>query len=342
MVYIWRGFVADNQVRDENGKSLRLCGADARGVAWFGPYNQVILSGGALVASSVDQLLLDACRKSNQVTLELLATPVWDTTGGKAPLAAFSGGPGKRNVAILQVGKDLVLEMLLSKDGKAETRSLRLGPVAPGRPVHLVVARGSGTVAAYLDGKRVAESKQFAGDFGAWTAQPLAFGREGDSAPSWRGELESVAVYARALSGEEVLRNYGALSKIKQHPSAPANRVRVTAKLTATTPLPPNLRGALGTYPRALAVSTFEVEKVTAGTLPQGGRRILVAQWAALDWEFAPGAKARAWAIGKAFELVLDPWEANPQLDSDLIWDTSGEFDLPMFFDVHSDGSCPR
>jgi hypothetical protein len=341
LVFIWRGSVADNQIRDEAGKSLRLCHAVAKGVAWFGPRNQAILSGGALAPRDTDRLLLDACRKSDRLTIELVATPAADQPEGRVALASFSGGPGKRNFALVQDEGAVFLEILLAKGGAAEVRSLRLFPVVPGRPAHLVVSHQPGVTSAFVNGRRLAMSYELRGDLSAWTVQPLRFGREGDGGPSWRGELKSVAVYSRALFTKEVRGNHRAL-EAELSVEKPAGRIHVKAKLASATPLPENPRDALGTYSRALAVHTYEVEKVLAGTLPAETRRVLVAQWGVLDWELAPGADKRGEAIGKVFELYLDPWEAHPQLAGEMIWNDSEELDLPMFFDVHSDGSSGR
>lgn len=336
LLFVWRGVVADNEIRGATGRGSRRCAADAKGAYWYGPYNQIMLCGGVLAPKEpLDPALLDACKRSGEFTIELVVTPAAGGSTGKVAVAAFSSGEGMPNFALIQEGSRLSL--ILNAAGSGQ-RTLVLPCTAKAyQTVHLAVSYGTGKTRVFVDGQCVMTGDEVQGDLSNWTLQPLLFGREGEKGSAWWGELEAVAFYSRALSDAEVAKNCAILSDLRRdRRSIP--RAHVQAKLVAATQLPANLRGALGSYARALIVYTYEVQKVLAGTLPGDTRRILVAHWAALDWKPAEGTRFRAKERGQIVGLYLEPREAHPQLDTDLTWDDSEEPDLPLYLDVFSDG----
>jgi hypothetical protein len=83
-------------------------------------------------------------------------------------------------------------------------------------------------------------------------------------------------------------------------------------------------------YRQALVVFEYAVEKSAEGELPPG--RIRVAHWAILDGKTLPITRA---AEGQLLQLTLEPFDANPQLESLYLADTlTGAGDLPLFYDV--------
>lgn len=137
------------------------------------------------------------------------------------------------------------------------------------------------------------------------------FGDEYGGERNWAGVLEGIAIYNRFLPAEEARRNaleYEDLRKSRL--SVP--QVRVLAELVATSKLP--TAEQIAPDRSALAVSKYRIKQVLQGELPDGEPadcEILVAQWALLDARTQPIA---ALTPGAAIELLLEPFDRNPQL----------------------------
>ena len=76
---------------------------------------------------------------------------------------------------------------------------------------HVVYTRDpGGTARIYLNGKEQA-SQKIAGDFSGWSDKyRLSLANEMTGDRPWLGELHLVAIFSRALSAEEVSRNFAA------------------------------------------------------------------------------------------------------------------------------------
>jgi ferric-dicitrate binding protein FerR (iron transport regulator) len=163
-------------------------------------------SGGALASDGPAHRLREACRYTRALTLEAWVRPADRTQSGPATILALAG-PGDRVNALLGHGP--------SKDAAdAFTVRLRTSRFPDGASLH--APRGSvtdqathvaftrdrnGSASLYVNGKRVAQRK-IEGDFANWHDEAsLVLG-------PWNGTYRLAAVYSRALSSREILRNF--------------------------------------------------------------------------------------------------------------------------------------
>lgn len=86
-------------------------------------------------------------------------------------------------------------------------------------------------------------------------------------------------------------------------------------------------------YRRALVVESWRVERVLAGTLAPG--EIRVARWALVDGRIAASATQ---APGTRARLTLEPFEAQPQLESLYLSDDAPTA-APLWADVGLGGA---
>jgi len=248
LVFLWRNAIAGNEIRSPEGELIRLCQANPKGPSWFGPQNQLVLCGGMLVPKDADATLLAACRKTNELTIEMIVTPALTETREKAALASFSDGKGSPNFTIVQDGNSLLLTLTTSQAGKASKQELLLFRVNAERTYHLTVSCRPGNpqtdsrniTTVYVNGVRIKTTGSIQGDFGSWTAQPLLFGREGAGGAPWQGTLEAIALYSRVLTEAEVQSHYKILGEALQARKPPA-RVQVKTKQVAITQMPKDM-----------------------------------------------------------------------------------------------------
>lgn len=155
--------------------------------------------------------IVEACRKSGELTLETWVVPGrasfnlegFLVTMGNYPRFAFSlsQGPSKSapgpHKAFVQAGARRV-------DHVDRPKSLATQRTVLPRLTHVVYTRNaSGGELIYVNGQpRVAGRRQ--GDFSAWDGAHARL----DLALEWVGEFRLVAIYARALPPKEVARNF--------------------------------------------------------------------------------------------------------------------------------------
>src|SRR5690606_7228686 len=89
------------------------------------------------------------------------------------------------------------------------------------RPHHVAVTYTPGKLTAYLDGKQVFETTSVKGEL-KWGYGELTFGDgHNGGRHGWLGNIENVALYARALDAGEVARNAEYASRIIANRSYP-------------------------------------------------------------------------------------------------------------------------
>jgi hypothetical protein len=110
---------------------------------------------------------------------------------------------------------------------------------------------------------------------------------------------------------------------------AGATRVVVQARLTKTSAIP--TPQAIAPYQHALVVNTYEVLSVAEG--PYSGKTILVAQWAIRDRRVLPSARK---TTGSLHRLVLERYDAHPELEGERLISASDAPDLPLYYEVGS------
>jgi len=84
-------------------------------------------------------------------------------------------------------------------------------------------------------------------------------------------------------------------------------------------------------YRRALVVTKYRVLEVVKGRYES--ETIEAAHWAILDGRVLPGAVRRP---GARFRLVLEPYDAHPELEGERLTFGSGAMPIDLYYDVSS------
>ncbi len=156
--------------------------------------------------------LTQALRQAQQFTLEVWITPADAEQTGPARIVSLALDRSKRSLSLVQEKGRYELRLRTSTTNDNGTPAT---PTPDGtaihRPTHLVATRTpDGVVRLTLDGKEVA-TNTVAGDMNRWPDDcRLVVGNEVGGDRPWRGEIGLVALYARALTGDEIARNFAA------------------------------------------------------------------------------------------------------------------------------------
>jgi len=291
----------------------------------------LVLTGGAYLVKDADSELLEACRKSGQLTIEAVIEPDHLKQNGPARIVTFSTSAGERNFTLGQQDDRLIFRLRTPATGtNGVNPEVTLCRVAAGQPQHVAVTYRPGELACYLNGNEVYRGRDVQGDFSNWSPQHLLLGDEWDGSRDWAGAVEGVAIFSRALDAEEIRRDaVQYLHLVKSRPAAP--RFVVDVELVARSPLP--TLDEIKPYRSALAVYKYRV----AGNPPSeldGQREILVAHWALLDGRPEPIADGKP---GMKTQLLLEPVERNPQLQRFVTkdeFDSDDDLARPRYYDV--------
>ena len=156
--------------------------------------------------------LTQALRQAQQFALEVWITPADAEQTGPARIVSLSLDRSKRSLSLVQEKGRYELRL------RTSTTSDNGTPVTPTpdgtaihRQTHIVATRTpDGVVRIFLDGQEVA-TNTVAGDMNRWPDDcRLVVGNEVSGDRPWRGEIALVALYARALSADEIAQNFAA------------------------------------------------------------------------------------------------------------------------------------
>jgi hypothetical protein len=291
----------------------------------------LVLTGGAYLVKDADSELLEACRKSGQLTIEAVIEPDHLKQNGPARIVTFSSSAGERNFTLGQQDDRLIFRLRTPATGtNGVNPEATLCRVAAGQPQHVAVTYRPGEMACYLNGSEVYRGRDVQGDFSNWSPQHLLLGDEWDGARDWAGAIEGVALFSRALDAEEIRHDaLQYLRIVKSRPAAP--RFAVDVELVARSPLP--TLDEIKPYRSALAVCKYRVVGTPPAAL-DGQSEILVAHWALLDGRVEPIAD---WKPGMKTQLLLEPAERNPQLQRFVTkdeFDSDDDLARPRYYDV--------
>ena len=329
--FVWETARQTNQIVDARTGKPRRFVLKARGRAHLNHDYAMELAGGAYWVEGISPSLLAACKAGNELTVEAVVTPQDLKQNGPARMVSFSLDPGRRNMTLGQQGKFLIFRLRTPRTGVNGTQpEVRLCELKAGKPAHVVVTYRQGRLTCYRDGRRVLTSQAVKGDFRNWEPAHLIFGDEWSGERDWAGTLEGIAIYRRALTEAEILRQYQAYRAILQM-RKPVPERTVKARLTARSKIPDLKK--IAPYRDALAVFEYRLE----GVLPARGdpkipKTFRVAHWVILDGSPLPVQKL---SVGDLVRMVLEPLEQNPQLEAFYSSDTLEEdFDMPVFYAV--------
>jgi len=326
LVFFWQTAKEGNGLSDLAG-TFRRVNLKARRFARWNHDGAMVLGGGAMLGDEANDILLRACRASNALTVEAWIVADNTTQRGPARIVTFSTNATERNFTLGQEGGTLIFRLRTTRtDLNGTNPQLTLCSLRAGEPIHLVVTYEPGRLRCYRNGEPVLDTNAVEGDFGNWSPHHLLFGDEWNGERDWSGTLEGVALYSRALSEEEAREHYrlyrGLVESRKRVPEIAAH-VELVARSNV-----PSL-AEIAPYREALVVFEYRAKDDAKGSLP---KRLRVAHWAILDG-IPLGVKD--WQVGQTRTLWLEPFAANPQLESIYLSDTlEPEPDVPLYYET--------
>ena len=284
LVFLWETQEKSNFQRDAGRDAFSA----TRVTTWRrGTYSRtgaMSLQGGVLFALDAGMGVYSGCTKAQQLTVEAVVTPANLYQGWKEHphwIMACASGRSMSDVNFLlgQEGRKLVFCLKQNPapdDDEAEpsVKRVELCELPEGRPTHVVISYEPGRFACYVNGKQVVQTDEVTGSL-EWRPLPfdtgLSFGGGknwgGIGHPPWRGELEGIAIYSRAVDAEEAAKNFAAYdAMIKARPVV--RRVELRGRLVEKSTVPD--LGQIAPYRDALVVYEYEVEKVLEAALVGG------------------------------------------------------------------------
>lgn len=180
--------------------------------AWHG--GRFRFRGGSAVAPAADsQQLVNACRSSGQLSLELVLQ-CDSLLQGPVPIVSLSTEGGDGNFKLSQDGAFLVFRIGTRVDGEAVFNpEIRVCRLRDRRAHHLLLTYDGGRLNGYLDGEQVLSTDKMKGDLAMWTSHYLTLADRWNAASGdgWHGEVRALAIYDRALDSQKALRHAAAL-----------------------------------------------------------------------------------------------------------------------------------
>ncbi|MCK5803148.1 MAG: PKD domain-containing protein [Lentisphaeria bacterium] len=343
LVFLWETGNRPNLVMDPATGKNRTYRLKARGHARLDHNYAMELGGGSYVVEGADEPLLEACRKTGELSIEAVLLPANLEQSGPARILSFSTDGGSRNVTLGQQKNELILRLRTTKTGEnGANPQVSLCPITAGKQTHVIVTYKAGRLVCHLDGKQVFSSNKVSGDFSNWAPHHLLFGDEWSDRRDWSGTLEGIAIYSRALGAKEAKQN-AAMSRNRLLARASVPKYEIEAKLIAKSKQPTlkeiaPYREALACYEYEIA-SSKSVASTPKGTGEAPTKRIRVIHWVLLDGQPLPVAEA---LVGSRVQVIVESFDLNPQLERFYQSDTLEEdFDIPLFFAVSAPTVLP-
>ncbi|HOZ45482.1 MAG TPA: hypothetical protein PLO37_11415 [Candidatus Hydrogenedentes bacterium] len=304
---------------DADGQRLHGVSLMPKRLARVDHYGRLIVTEGYFALDEVADGLAAAFAKARGLTLEAVIEP--EAADGVESVVLGLGGD-EANLRLVQSNAALRLEVRTAKG----TQSVTVGEIPTRQATHVMVTCAGDGTACYFNGERIRQGEGVECDFSGWKPQPIAIG-SAVAGRGWCGIIEHVALYPAALDGAECAGCAQAYrERVAQRAAVP--RLKVRARLTARS-TPPTL-DELAPYTQALAVYAYKVTEVVEGSYD--GATLYVAHWCILDRTDLPFRDA---PLDTEYVLALEPFEANPQLESENLSDEVVEdFSIPLFYDA--------
>ena len=154
--------------------------------------------------------LLAACKASGALTIEAWLRPANTRQAGPSRIITLSRGASTRNFTFGQEGANYNIRLRTTeRDANGEPSVTSKGGVATALS-HVVYTRNvDGKAELWINGQLNATAA-VPGDFSNWLAFPFGLANEFDATRTWLGQLHLVALYARALTPDEIDQNFKA------------------------------------------------------------------------------------------------------------------------------------
>ncbi|MBX7212172.1 MAG: hypothetical protein K1X78_27945 [Verrucomicrobiaceae bacterium] len=284
LLFIWENSAATNTVKLSGGREID-CALEPQRAARYGRNLEMRLDAGTFAPKAgAAEIVAEASRAAMPVTLEFILHIDEPVKGAFATLASI---PNLR---------------LSIRDGIINAETTRgiigIGPVEGG-VVHFTAAIAENGYTFTLRDAAGKSATRLS------PAKPRANARAADftfGGISGKGVgISHVAIYARALSADEMHDHAAPLAALAKQERPPA--LRLHAKLVEVAQQQSPADGS------ALADHIYEVLKVTEGDYT--ARRVLVKHWTLLNGRAVTGFPRKP---GAEYDLALEPVDAQPQL----------------------------
>ncbi|MEL6132005.1 MAG: LamG domain-containing protein, partial [Bacteroidota bacterium] len=153
--------------------------------------------------------MADACKLSNEATMEVWVRPQNSSQSGPARIMTLSYDTGNRNMTLGQSGSRYVGRVRTGNanngtpDNQAPSSSVSTSQIQ-----HIVYTYANGQDKIYVNGSLVA-TRSRSGNLSAWNSSyHFALGNELTEDREWLGEIYLAAMYSHALSQTEIDQNY--------------------------------------------------------------------------------------------------------------------------------------
>jgi hypothetical protein len=317
LLYLWENKAAANEVAGPNGPVAWR--TEPHGLARYGRHLEMRPAGGHFAVETLGPVLGRAVGQARALAVEMLVTP--ERVPQNAPIATI-GADARPALQLWQMGRALAVVAGSRRAPAAEAR------LEAGRAVHVAVSLARGRLSLFASGRLVLADSGFELEVAPGTSLPVRFGGTGPDGASWAGGIEAVAIWDRPLEGAEVARRAEVL-RARAAGRRPLDPLVVVAEPLEAAPVPAP-RDILP-YRRALAVTRYRILEVVTGRYE--GETIEVAHWAILDGQVLPGAARRP---GVRVRLVLEPFDAHPELEGERLTFGPGTVPIDLYYDVSS------
>ena len=322
LVFVWQTGDSPNLLFDEELQAETAVILNPRGLARLDSHFALLPQGGSFVAddSSLHRIR-NGCQRTNELSIELTVRPLADSRRNGVLLT--TAGKGWSNFRLSEAEGRLHLEIRNGGKGPEGLARIDLMKMPPQGPSHVVVSFSSGSLSAYLNGKRVYFTESIHGGFFHWRARPLVVGSDWNGSGAWIGGLEGLAIYNRVLDSEEVWENHRRYQDaIEARPEI--EQWAIDARLLECSDRP--TIDEISPYREALLTCEYRVERDLEGF--DSGTPVRVAHWAILD-----GRTLATPEPGTLSSLLLSRYSDNPQLESLVLSDTLDRLrKFPMFY----------
>ncbi|PHR24442.1 MAG: hypothetical protein COA36_15495 [Desulfotalea sp.] len=313
LVYVWEDMLAANQLSEDSPIGFYQCNLTLRGRALFARDLTLHTLGGWGETGDAGVRIGKALAASNTASIELFVTPVKQQ---KATIFSLYSTKDKR-LSLVQDGDALMVESSLGNERLQQARWP--GFFGAGKPAHLVVLIGDGSVSLFKNGTNLGV-KDLAVDFTKGQVTEMVLG---DMSGNWAGSLAHIAVYNGPLSGGDIARD-SEYCLLKNSKKQAVETLVLDAELLEVTAIP--APDSIGAYRRALVVNSYVVKKVIAGRYDE--EKIVVAEWAVLDRNIIKTYGG----TGDVERLVLEEFDDHPELEGERQMMDIFEPDLIMYY----------
>jgi VanZ family protein len=198
---------------------------EANNVRWIRGTNGVEFTSVGLIRLSSVNSLHDALVSGAGITVEVWAATKDDQQAGPARIVSYSKDPGLRNFTLSQERRDLVMRLRTTETDLNGRPVLTVTDVfQPDDPQHLLVSYNFFEQRVYVNGHLRLRAPTPRGRFSNWdSSYSLVLGNEATGNRPWLGKLFLVAIYNRALSEQEIWKNYAA-GRVFNPPVSPSDQ----------------------------------------------------------------------------------------------------------------------